>query len=198
MDWVIDILVRLKVLKKKHLDAEIQQKDQNICEPSVQLTLAQAVPKGSRFDIVVEKGTEIGISAFLPILTERSIPDPSNRSTRWQQKAIAAMKQSGRCRCPDILQPMKFNDAVDFYADSTQYIAHADDSVDYKKDLLDAKTNKGCIVLFVGPEGGFTENEVQYALAHHVELISLGIRRLRSETAGLVGAIKILSTAGEL
>ncbi|MBN2410419.1 16S rRNA (uracil(1498)-N(3))-methyltransferase [candidate division KSB1 bacterium] len=179
------------------LKVEILSKKLNAGEPNLFLTLVQAVPKGAGFDYVIEKGTEIGLSAFQPVITERSIIEPGNRIDRWKKKALTAMKQCGRSRCPDVYAPIEFKEALSRYRQDLLMIAHesyTNDQADYTVKISQAKR----IALLIGPEGGFTEQEFKLALNNGAKPMTLGPRRLRSDTAGLVGAIKILDAAGEL
>ncbi|MDZ7723140.1 MAG: RsmE family RNA methyltransferase [candidate division KSB1 bacterium] len=165
-------------------------------EPALFLTLAQGVPKGSHFDWVVEKGTEIGVSCFQPLLTERCIADPSSRLQRWRKKAFASMKQSGRSRCPNILPPCSLETFFDHNQDDINYIAH-ETSASEISPAMEPDAPKRCALL-IGPEGGFTLQEYSLALEKHAIPLSLGPRRLRSETAAMVGIIQILYANGEL
>ncbi|HPG41570.1 MAG TPA: RsmE family RNA methyltransferase [bacterium] len=184
-------------MSSKELVAGIYEQQLNAGEPKLYLTLAQAVPKGSNFDLVVEKGTEIGISAFQPVITARSIVSPEARGNRWGKKALVAMKQCGRSRCPDILPPLDFTAALELYTRDLLIIAH-ESHAETRTDLDKRIASATRVTLFIGPEGGFTAEEFARALQFGALPMNLGPRRLRSETAGLVAAIKILDMAREL
>jgi len=187
----------IQSIDSKLLKVNISNKRSNVGEPDLFLTLAQAVPKGAGFDYVVEKGTEIGLSAIQPMLTSRSIVNPGNRIPRWKNKALTAMKQCGRSRCPDIYESLDFEAALKKYRRELLFIAHES----YDKDQEDYNlkiSNAGRVTLLIGPEGGFTEQEFKQALDMGALPMVLGPRRLRSDTAGLVGAVKILNAANEL
>ena len=184
----------LKEIKKDGLVVGITHAEIDVEKPCRHLTLAQAVPKGGRFDWVIEKGTEIGVSSFQPILSRYSVADPGSRLQRWRKLALSAMKQSGRCRCPDVVPPLPFPDVIHNYADASLLIAH-EDGIHFEASLL---RNSSQIVLFVGPEGGFSQQELSQAKNNGAVVVTLGRYRLRSETAGLVGAIKILDAADQL
>ena len=182
-------------ITKEDVLVKINNVEINFGEPQHYLILAQAVPKGSLFDVVVEKGTEIGICEFQPILSKYSQINPENRINRWQQKAHAAMKQCGRSRCPKINVPVLFNDFVSSIKKENVFIAHEKTTVSLDKASFNSP--KKSIVL-IGPEGGFADEEIELAKAHNIIPISLGNRRLRSETAGIVAATKILHLTGDL
>ncbi len=183
---------------KDCLVVAIEKRETDPGEPKLRLTLAQAVLKGGHFDWLVEKGTEIGIAVFQPIITERSIVNPTGRLHRWQQKALAAMKQCGRSRCPQVLPPVPFAEALKTAQTQIAFVAHEGLEPVGPTNLVNIAARKHQAVLYVGPEGGFTEEEVQLAIDAGAKPLSLGVRRLRSETAGIVGTIKLLSAAGEL
>ncbi len=176
----------------------IETQKRNTGEPELFLTLAQAVPKGSYFDSVVEKGTEIGVSAFQPLLTKNTLFDPSSRIERWRHKALSAMKQCGRSRCPEILQPDEFGRLVKIRSKVAAFIAHESYRDDLEIDLAAILKSSAKAIVFIGPEGGFSHEEFDFALKNGVQPIALGGRRLRSETAGLVAAVKLLSAFGDL
>lgn len=167
-------------------------------EPAVHLTLAQAVPKGARYDWVVEKATEIGVSAFIPLISEHSEVHPgSGKTERWRRLALAAMKQSCRSVWPDVNEPAPFFELCQTIRNfDLAILAHPTEN-DILKDLA-SQAMPQKVLLVVGPEGGFTEEEIEAAQKSGCKLLSLGPRRLRSETAGLVAATKVLAAFGQL
>lgn len=177
-------------IEKDRAIVSIESIQHNIGEANVHLTIMQAVPKGHHFDLVIEKGTEIGVAAFLPILTERSIVDPSSRLERWRHKARAATKQCGRSRCPEIKSPLKFQAALEAEKYDKIFIAHQAQEQN-PEDLYKLVRDCSRIAVFIGPEGGFTDSEFQQAAAVGAIPVNLGKRRLKSETAALVAACKI-------
>jgi 16S rRNA (uracil1498-N3)-methyltransferase len=199
--------VVLREIGKKSAIGIIQKKSRFVGEPNFQLTLAQAIPKGTRFDLVVEKGTEIGISKFIPLFSERSqLEGNPNKVSRWKKIAIAAMKQSCRSVLPEITAPLSFEQLLsskEIY--DFQFLAHPEDSGKGLATLLlgqqpkathISRLKKGIIV--IGPEGGFSQTEINKAKAQHYEVFSLGKRRLRSETAGIVSAAIIMELVDNL
>lgn len=187
----------LKNITKNAAIAEIQKRSRYFGEPNFHLTLAQSIPKGSRFDWVVEKGTELGVSKFIPLITENSVvKSGETKINRWQKIAIAAMKQCTRSVLPEITLPQTLAELLlskqiyDF-----SFIAHQEQSskpfaqlIINRKSALNriSKIKNGIII--IGPEGGFTHDEIKKAKQQNYELFSLGQRRLRAETAGIVAA----------
>ncbi len=189
---------RVEDISSLQLKVRIASHKRNKREPELFLTLAQAVPKGSYFDWVVEKGTEIGVSAFQPILTRYSLFDPSSRIERWRHKALSAMKQCGRSRCPEILPPDRLAHLIKANPDIPAFIAHESYQDSSKMDFSTQLKSSSRAIVFIGPEGGFSPEEFYLAVENGVHPISLGSRRLRSETAGIVAAVKLLSASGDL
>lgn len=102
----------IEKIDKEKLTLKITNHETDVNEPTFNLILAVAVAKGSQFDWLIEKGTEIGVSRFVPLLTEYTQIDPVNRMSRWQKKAISALKQSARSRLPIISEPVAFRTFV--------------------------------------------------------------------------------------
>ncbi len=186
--------VLLTEIKKQVALGEIQKRTRFAGESNFNLTLAQAVPKGSRFDLVVEKGTELGVSAFIPLICEHSIVDvTSAKMSRWKKIAIAAMKQCGRSVLPEILPAQSVKEISENKSVlQIGLIAHQDKwgkSLNVVIQSLKKKNNTSkSAVILIGPEGGFSPEEVKTATENGFIPFSLGPRRLRSETAGIVAA----------
>jgi len=176
------------------LVVSLRQIDSGFNEPQLHLTLAQAMLKGAHFDEVVEKGTEIGVSCFQPLITERTMIDPSaHRLARWQEKARAAMKQCGRSVCPPVRAPLPLDRLLEEIDRCVCVLAHPANR--HANPLIFAGRP---VLLLIGPEGGFTEEEVNTCLSRGAIPFSLGARRLRSETAALAASTLILAQAGDL
>lgn len=169
----------------------IEARMERLHEPAIQLTLGVAILKnGANFDFLVEKGTEIGVSAFAPLLTERTIPRHARRE-RWQKIALAAMKQSGRSVLPRVADPQPL-DAFFRSAASVEVrlLPHEKAERPAIRGAIPAGTLAA--VAAVGPEGGFSEREVERAVSAGFVPVSLGPRRLRAETAALITAGLVL------
>jgi 16S rRNA (uracil1498-N3)-methyltransferase len=184
--------VLLTEIKKQFARGEIQKRNRFAGEENFHLILAHAVPKGSRFDLVVEKGTELGVSVFIPLLCEHSVVDISPaKISRWRKVAIAAMKQSGRSVLPEISPVQSIKQIIENKHILTPgFIAHQDSDSKSLSNVIHSFKEKGTLtksaMIFIGPEGGFSVAEIQIALDNQILPFSLGSRRLRSETAGIV------------
>jgi 16S rRNA (uracil1498-N3)-methyltransferase len=157
------------------------------------MVLATAVPKGDRFDWLVEKATEIGVTRLVPLLTERSVVDPrSTKIDRLRRLVIEASKQSGRNRLMEIGRPTPLADWLRSPIEGveTRYLAHP--SGGRIDDGPRPEITRG-IAVAVGPEGGFADNEVEAAVRAGYQIIGLGPTILRIETAALAACVTVLS-----
>ena len=172
-------------------------------ESPIQVTLYQGMLKGQRFQWVLQKGTELGVASFVPLMCHRSIPDERDgwsptRYTRWRKIIAEAAEQSGRCLLPDLGRPMSFEDACEAARDSGVSIIpwEREDSIGLRSALRNLGSPR--VNIFIGPEGGFEEGEIERARSCSILPVSLGRRILRSETAGIAATAAILYEAGEL
>jgi 16S rRNA (uracil1498-N3)-methyltransferase len=160
--------------------------------------VAQAVPKGRRMDLVIEKGTELGAHAFLPFYCERSVARGlgPEKLARWRRLAHAAAAQSGRVDVPEIREPVHFDALLERFSEYQRVLFAwelASHAPLYQR-LLHALPPSGSALVIVGPEGGFTHSEAETAEAHGAVLVSLGSRILRTDTA----ALALLAVIGSL
>lgn len=169
-------------------------------EPGVSVDLYAGTLKGSKFETVLQKGTEVGVSRFIPILTDRSVAgEPSTaKMRRYDAIAREAAEQSRRGRIPTIQGPMPFDAALAAATmTGTVVVLWEDEDADHLMTIeLPATMTR--VALFVGPEGGFTGEEVALARSADARIVTLGSRILRAETAGIVGPAILLARLGEL
>lgn len=163
-------------------------------EPVSDVTLIQAPVKGDRTDYLVEKAVEIGVNRIIPVHTERTIIKVSSqRTTRWRRIALSGMKQSGRSVLPDIEDAISWQEAVSrSFGPVQKLILHKDGNTALANLIADSDS-RARYVIAVGPEGDFTETELNIAQENGFKKVSLGPRRLRSETAGLVALAQIIA-----
>lgn len=158
-------------------------------EESLAVEVAQAAPKGQRMDFVVEKGTELGASAFLPFYCERSVTRSigEEKLGRWRRLARGSAQQSGRRDVPEVGEPVAFGALLDAF-DRYDAVFFAWELAPQRAlgDLLGARLPRsGRVLLVIGPEGGFTHAEAEAAAQRGAELLSLGPRILRTDTAAV-------------
>jgi 16S rRNA (uracil1498-N3)-methyltransferase len=160
-------------------------------ELPISITLMMALPKGNGFDEIVRCCTELGVTCIAPVLSDRTLLNPSpQKLERWQRIASEAAEQSERTIIPTILQPIAFNTAMDKITATHRYICEARGDYPHLKQVINNTIND--IVIAVGPEGGWTEQEIEIAVKSGFEPISLGRRILRAVTAPIV-AISLIA-----
>ncbi len=166
------------------------------------LRLFQGMPKGDKFDWILEKMTELGASEVVPVYTERSMAKiPSDklgaRVKRWEKILLSAAKQSGQSRVPKVMAPVLFSEAVKMCArDSLSLFPWEGEEKMTLKQVLRSSGCLSVINVFIGPEGGFTPQEVSLAQNNDMHLVSLGPLIFRTETAGLFVASALLYELG--
>jgi 16S rRNA (uracil1498-N3)-methyltransferase len=176
-------------------------------EPATHITVAQALGKFDKFEQVVQHGTEVGASQFVPIQAERSVVRLNNsdiKLARWRQIARDAARQCGRSRVPIVTQPAE---SLDLFSHDCELVLrgnslpngqirafmHTDVESQSVRTLLSGLSERPSeIAIAIGPEGGWSINEVTAALSSGWIAISLGRYVLRTETAALVAISRIL------
>jgi 16S rRNA (uracil1498-N3)-methyltransferase len=183
----------VSILSVAHGRAEcgVEHHHVRINEPAQHIVLGAGLLKNpSRFDYLVEKAVELGVSGIVPLVTERIIVR-GGKTARWQKIAVAAMKQCGRSVLPLINDPVPLEKFFTMTpAEHLRLIPHERSSSPFPV----ATTSSG-VAICIGPEGGFTEEELQKALESGFIAVSLGPRRLRAETAALVSVTLSASSA---
>ncbi len=184
--------VRLSEIKKKTARGVIYQSYTHHHEPEIEITLAAGILKNpSKFDFLVEKTVELGVKEIIPMRTQRTIPAHA-KIDRLQKLALAAMKQSCRSFLPKVRPISTLTNILDEKLPSTaKFVTHekARRRLACEQQQLKGKSR---IVLFVGPEGGFSDEEVEQCASAGVTAVSLGERRLRAETAAIAAVALIL------
>ncbi len=185
--------VMLEDLRKKTAHGRIVVSHLNHNEPPVAVTLASGILKNpSRYDFLVEKATELGVREIIPLRTRRTIPSHA-KSERWQKLALAAMKQSCRSYLPAVHELTPLEDLLSRTGSfDLKLIAHETFETSAQLQSRSGSSPKS-ILLLIGPEGGFTEEEVTLCHEAGLQPLSLGARRLRTETA----AIAAMTLIGE-
>lgn len=173
-------------------------------EPAVRLTLAAGLSTASKFDETVEKGTELGVKRFVPVLTEKSkvkIEDPARaraRVSRLEKVALAAMKQCRRSYRPEISTPQQLPEFLREVDRESLNLIFVPSRQSMPIDQISINHEIKRVSLLVGPEAGFSEEEVNQAVSSGYTCVSLGARILRAETAGPVACALVMLRLGEL
>lgn len=170
----------------------IRDKKINAAETNLKVTLYQALPKKLElFEWVLQKGTEIGVSQFVPIITQRTERSSLPKPERLHAILKEAAEQSGRGILPELCDVSSLEEAISSSMAESKIMLHTDGPTSLLSDLK-GNISKNSVALFVGPEGGFSEAEAQSVGKKGVALASLGPRTLRTETAGIAGASLLL------
>lgn len=193
--------VALREISRVAVRGEILEMTLAQGEARTRIILYQALVKADKMEWVLQKGTEVGITAFAPIQTARSIADAVSKQkhARWTQIVTEAAEQAGRGKIPQI-EALQTLDAALKSAQArggALFIAWENENALDLKQALDG-TNADTLHLFVGPEGGLTTQEIETAQNYGAQSITLGPRILRAETAGIVAASAILFVRGDL
>jgi 16S rRNA (uracil1498-N3)-methyltransferase len=201
----VDVLVQIEASSSKAVSGLVIERLPSPPEARTAIHLYQSITKGERFDWLVEKATELGVARIVPLITSRASvrTGEGNRLDRWQRIAIEAAEQCGRGTVPAIDPPQPFAEALE-HSPGVRLLPYeaagnTSPSVqDALNTLIDELFASGAISVFIGPEGGFENAEVDAARAAQAMIVTLGSRVLRSETAGLVASTLALQACGEL
>lgn len=183
---------------KKQACAKILEEREVASEPKMQITLFQALPKGSKVDFAVQKCTELGVAAIVPVITKRCVAKgKESKADRLNRIAFESCKQCKRVAVP------KVYDCIDLkYADFSAYelviVAYEEEEAVSLKDVLTARDKPKTAAVIIGPEGGFEKEEIDELKTSGAKCVSLGRRILRSETAGMAAITAMLYHYGEM
>lgn len=184
--------------KKNSVTCEIQEKLEETAESNVDITLYQGLPKFEKMELIIQKNTEVGVNAIVPVIMERTVvkldeKQVSKKLERWQKIAEIAAKQSMRDKIPEIKNIIKINKISDSLKNEkfdTILVAYEnEEKTMLKKELKkleNLKDKKYKIAIIIGPEGGISEREIEQLNNLGAKCVSLGRRILRTETAGII------------
>ena len=167
-------------------------------ESQLQLNLCVALLKGEKFDLAVQKATELGVRRVTPLITRyadihlRDASDAAKRVSRWQRIALEAAKQSGRAFVPEISTPVAF----DSVAAEGLGVMFSERGGEALKSLIEHAPSH--VTALVGSEGGWSDEEIESARARNFHVITLGGRILRAETAAITVAVLLQHLFGDL
>jgi 16S rRNA (uracil1498-N3)-methyltransferase len=177
-----------------HIEAKV---DPAKPESQLQLNLCVALLKGEKFDLVVQKATELGVTKLTPLITRyadihlRDQSDATKRTTRWQRIALEAAKQSGRAFVPEISLPVTFETALEFEGARVMFSER-------DGETFETVTQTSSMTALVGSEGGWSDEEIEAARARNFHIVTLGGRILRAETAAIAVTTLIQHRFGDL
>jgi 16S rRNA (uracil1498-N3)-methyltransferase len=175
-----------------HIESEVEPAKP---ESQLQLNLCVALLKGEKFDLVVQKATELGVTKVTPLITRyadihlRDAADATKRTARWQRIALEAAKQSGRAFVPEISLPLAFEAALE--GTGVMFSERGGET-------LESLTGASSITALVGSEGGWSDEEIDTARARDFHIVTLGGRVLRAETAAIAVTTLLQHRFGDL
>lgn len=202
-----EYICSIKGVSKEEVIVSIDQKEPLKTESSLRVILYQGLPKGTKMDLILQKTTEMGIAEIIPVITERTVvqlkdvKDKEKKTERWFKITEEAAKQSKRGIIPKVHMPLLYKDAIIQSSENdVNIMAYEKESIKGLKNLLTKGINKDSkrIGIWIGPEGGFTEEEIRLALGNNVNTVSLGPRILRTETAGFALLSMVMYELGDL
>lgn len=185
---------RITSISAEDVSFSVVEKMPAKAEPDVCVTLYQALIKGDKFDEVVQKAVELGVMRIVPVISERCVSRPDDKSVskkieRWRKIAKAAAMQSARALLPEVSDLITYNDALlEIKNADCGFVCYEAEPHEPIKEIFKRASEKSkakSYSFFVGPEGGLSENEAKKAGAAGIPLASLGKRILRTETAPL-------------
>lgn len=162
-------------------------------ESPLNITLAMSVINLEKFELVLQKATELGVRTIVPLITDRMeirVERWRGKTERWEKIIFEAVKQSGRSVVPRLEAAAEFDDAI--AGEGLRIVYDADVDASPAPSSVDAAT------LFIGPEGGFSERELELASKVGAQFARLGPRRLRAETAAIVACATVYAGFGDL
>ena len=188
-DW--DYLCKIEKTSSDRVDLKVLESMEQR-ELPVKITLLQGIPKSDKLEMIIQKAIELGVSEIIPVKTKRVVVKIDEKKVdtkvnRWNAIAESAAKQSKRSIIPKVFEPMSIDNALEIVKDfGVKLIPYENaDGIDKTRKILDNMDKTKNIAVFIGPEGGFEESEVERIKNSGFEVITLGKRILRTETAGL-------------
>ena len=180
--------VRLHILDVRKADSELPSK----------IYLFQGLPKGDKMELIIQKAVELGVYEVIPVATRRAVvkldeKKAAKKIVRWNAIAEGGAKQSGRSRLPEVREVMTYAEALKYAKDLDVVLIPYEKAkgIEKTRQIISEIVPGQSVGIFIGPEGGFEEEEIKLAEEHGVMPITLGKRILRTETAGLA-ALSIL------
>lgn len=170
-------------------------------EPDVRVSLYQAMPKGDKLELIIQKAVELGVDSITPVMTRRCVSKPDSKSMakkleRYNRIALEAAKQSGRGKVPQVCPMLDLPQALDEMAQTSCPILFYENATAPAKQVIDGAGKE--IAVLIGSEGGFDESEVELAIQKGCQVLSLGKRILRCETAPLAALSIIMFETGNM
>lgn len=195
----VKYITKINNMAKEKISLKILEVSEETSEPSINITLFQGLPKFDKLEMIIQKCTELGVSEIVPVITDRVIvkideKSASKKVERWNKIALEAGKQSGRQKIPKIKNINNLKNLIENISkyDILLLPYECEKEITLKSVLRNLDTNVKNIAIMIGPEGGFSENDLKLLDLPNVKKVTLGPRILRTETAGLATVAMVL------
>ncbi len=186
----LDYICEITDISKDTVIAEVKTKEPSKGESNIKITLFQGLPKGEKFDTVIQKSVELGVYEIVPLMLKRCVvkideKKKTAKTQRWNKIALSAAKQCGRGIVPEVTSPAGLKEAVETMKNfDLVIIAYEDEKEITLKNVLSSCGDVSNIAVVIGPEGGIEKEELQYiSETANGKSVTLGERILRTETA---------------
>lgn len=186
-----DYFCEVETLEKEAVTARILYKDHESRELPVRICLFQGLPKGDKMELIIQKAVELGAAEIVPVAMRNCVvkldeKKAEGKRKRWQAIAESAAKQAKRSMIPAVREVMTFPEAVAYAKTMDVRLLPYENErgMEHTRQVIGSLKKEGSLGVFIGPEGGFDRKEIE-AVKGDVELLSLGNRILRTETAGM-------------
>ena len=200
----LDYFCTIAKLDSDAVFCDVCNKWESYSELPVKVTLFQGLPKADKMELIIQKTVELGVYEIVPVAMQRSIAKLDDKKAgrkieRWQSISESAAKQAGRGIIPKVTEPMSFAEALEYAKEMDSIIVPYENAkgISYTKEVIreakalssakETNASKTCtrLAIFIGPEGGFADSEIERAKEAGAKLVTLGNRILRTETAGM-------------
>lgn len=197
-----EFLVQLESLEREEVVGRIEEVRQAGGEPGARITLYQGLLKGDKLEMVLQKGTELGVAGFVPVLCQRCVAalPRKGKAGRWRRIIVEAAEQSRRGRLPTLHPTLPLAQACQEARGLSLLPWEGEAALGLRQALREGMplALREGVNLFIGPEGGFAPEEVELAQGYGIRPVTLGPRVLRAETAALAAVAAVLYEVGEM
>ncbi|MDO4942057.1 MAG: 16S rRNA (uracil(1498)-N(3))-methyltransferase [Lachnospiraceae bacterium] len=179
-------------LQTDAVEAKVVDVFGSCAELPAKITLFQGLPKADKMELIIQKAVELGAFEVIPVVTKRTVvkldaKKAKKKTERWNTIALSAAKQAKRGRIPEVKSPMTLKEAFEYSRSFDASIIPYEDAkgIEHSRRIFAGLKGRKRIGIFIGPEGGFEEKEIEMAKEFDIVPITLGKRILRTETAGM-------------
>ncbi len=196
-----DYGARITAVDRRTVHVEVDSSRPLDNESPLRIVLLQALARGDKMDWILQKATELGVSAIMPVMSERSevkldAERSGKRALHWRSVIVSACEQSGRAVVPSLTTASSLEQALKMLPEGSQRLVLAPSAV---RGLDDIAVSRNCVqVLAIGPEGGWSANDILLLASAGFTEVRLGPRILRTETAGITAIAALQSRFGDL